>query len=76
MFVVVAIKAKQFPIGPVRRIVVMIVVTVMHSQLAQTPPGEFTCAAPAHPRIKLERLFTISQFPLFARAPSLGNNPV
>ena len=76
MFIVVAVKAQQLPIAPVRRIVVMIVVTVMYGQLAQILPGEFTCAAPTHPRIKLERLFTIALLPLFARATRLGNNPV
>ena len=40
MLVVMAIQAQQFPVTPVRRIVVMIVITVVYGQLMQVFAGE------------------------------------
>ena len=37
VFVVVTVKAQQFPVAAVRRIVLMIVVLVMHGELAKFP---------------------------------------
>ncbi len=50
MLVVVAIQAEQFPVAAIRRIVVVIVIFVVHRQLAQTLTGKLTAASPANPR--------------------------
>ena len=51
MFVVMAVKARQFSVAPVGRVVVVIVVPVMNGQLAQVRARKFAAAATADPRI-------------------------
>ena len=49
VFVIVAVQAEQFPIASVRWIIVMIVVFVMHSQLAQPHSRKLAATSPAYP---------------------------
>lgn len=59
MLVVVAIKAKQFPIAAVHRVVMVIVVAVMDRQFAQVGARESPRATTTHPRIDFQGLFAI-----------------
>src|SRR2546421_7831837 len=47
VLVLMAVNAQQFPIGAVRRIVVVVAVLVMHRELAQPLAGELAGAASA-----------------------------
>lgn len=64
MFVVVAVEAQQFPVASVGRIEIVVVVAVMDSQLMAVGVSEFTCAAPADPRVHFHRLLAIAKIPL------------
>ena len=66
VFVVVAIQTEQFPVTAVRWIVVVIVVFMVHRQLAQARAGKFTPTAAANPREQFERPLAISRFARFA----------
>ena len=68
VFVVVAIDAQQFPGAAIRRVVVVIMITMMHGELLQVYAGELARAASANPRVLLERLFTVAEFALSAVA--------
>ncbi len=53
MLIVVAIKAKQFPVAAIRRIVVVVVVFVMNGKFAQILAAKFAPATGADLRVKL-----------------------
>ena len=76
VLVVVAVEAQQLPVAAVRRIVVVIVVAVMHGQLAQVRARELARAAAADPRIDLQRLLAIALLALLGCAPRVGDDPV
>jgi len=59
VLVVVAIETEQFPVAAVGRIIVVVVVAVMHRQLAQVGAGEFARAAAADPGVDLQRLLAV-----------------
>ena len=69
VFVIVAVKAQQFPVATVRWIVVVIVITMVHRQLRHIAMRKFTHAAPTHPRIHLQRALAVAQIALVGRAP-------
>src|SRR5258706_8610267 len=76
MFVLMAIDAEQLPIAAIERVVVVIVVLVMHRQLAQAHAGEFATTAPANPGIQLERPLSIGGLPFRAIPARLRDHPV
>ena len=45
VLVVVAVEAEEFPVAAVGRVVLVVVVAVMHSQLAKISAGKFPAAA-------------------------------
>ena len=53
MLVFVAVNAQQLPIAAVARIVVVVVILVMHRELAQPLAGEFARASRSDPGVKL-----------------------
>ncbi len=59
VFIIVAVKAQQFPIAAVRGIIVMVVVLVMDREFAQFPACEFAAAPGTDVRMHFERLFAI-----------------
>lgn len=70
MLVIVAIQAKQLPVAAIWGIVIVIVILVMHRQLAQTNTRKLASASPAYPRKQFERLLAIpllTQFTLLSR---------
>jgi hypothetical protein len=69
MFMLVAISAQQLPVAAIRRVVVVIAVFMMNFKQLQIGMGEGTSAAPAHPRIKLQRLRAITFITLVGRTP-------
>src|SRR5471030_3007036 len=73
VLVIVAIQAKELPVAAVRRIVVVVVIAMMDGQLAQVLASELPGAAPADPRIDLERLFAIALPTLQGGAASVGD---
>ena len=76
VFVVMAVKAQQFPVAAIGRVVVVIMVSVMDGQLTQIGVREFAAAATADPWINLQRLLSISQFVLCSGTACLGDNAV
>ena len=76
VLVVVAVQAQELPVAAVRRVVVVVVVAVVDRQLAQVRARERARAAPAYPRIDLERLLAVALPPLERRAPRAGDDAV
>jgi hypothetical protein len=76
VFVFMAIDTEQLPVAAIERIVVVIVVLVMHGQLAQTDTGEFTSAPAANPRKQFERPITIRCLSLTAVPTCVGNHAI
>src|ERR1700733_9793492 len=76
MLVIVAIQAKQLPVAPIRRIVVVVVVAMVNSQLAQILAGELPSAAPADPGVDLESLPAIALPALQGGAAGVGDDLV
>jgi hypothetical protein len=74
VFVVVAIKAEQFPVAAIGGIVVVIMVAMMHGKLGQVSAGEFPLTTAANPRVKFERLFTIGFCALILMATGIADN--
>ena len=68
-----AVQAQQLPIGTVLRVVVVVVVAVVHGQLAQALAGELAGAAAADVRVHLQRLVAVA---FFTRALGLGEDAV
>ena len=62
MLVVVAVDAQELPVAAVRRIIPIIMVFVMHRQLAQFFAGKITAAFCADPGEDLKRLFSVLNF--------------
>ena len=73
VFVVMVVQAQQFPVAAIGRVVVVIVVPVMNSQLAKVGVCEFAAAATADPRIDLERLLSVTLFALCSSTACLGH---
>jgi len=74
VFVIVAVKAQQFPVASIGRIVVVIVVTMVYCKLRHIGVREFAHAAPTHPRIHFQRALAIAQLALVGRASCVGHN--
>jgi len=72
VLVVVAVQAQQLPVAAVGRIVVVVVVLVVHRELAQARAGELAPAASADPGVELERPLAVAGLALGSGAPSLG----
>src|SRR5688572_18851142 len=62
MLIVVAVQAEQLPVAAVRRIVAVVVIPMVDGQLAQVGIGELAGAAPADPRVNLQRLLAVGRF--------------
>src|SRR5438477_12889914 len=73
VFVVMAVQARQCPVAAIGRVVVVIVVPVMNSQLAKVGVCEFAAAATADPRIDLERLLSVTLCALCSSTACLGH---
>jgi len=76
VFVVVAVQAQQFPVAAIGRVVVVIVIPVMDGQFTHVGARELAGAAPADPRVDLQRLFPVAPFALLGRAPGFGDDAV
>jgi hypothetical protein len=76
VFIVVAIKAQQFPVAAIGRVVVVVVVSMMHRQLAQVGMREFAGTTAADPRIDLEGALPIALFALLGVAARVSHQPV
>jgi hypothetical protein len=76
VFIIVTVETEQLPITAVRGIVVMIMIPMMHGQLSQVFTREFSCTAPAHPGVHLQRLFAVTLLTILAVTPGIGNNLV
>jgi len=64
MLVVVTVKAEQFPVAAVGRIIVVVVIPVVYRQLAQFFALEFAAAPAADMGEELQGLFTVPGLPL------------
>ena len=76
VLIVVAVETQQFPVAPVGRIVVVVVIFVMDRELAKFLALEFAPTARADPGVNLERLLPITLLSLLAAAAGLSDNPV
>src|SRR6266513_5101071 len=76
VFVVVAIQTQQLPVAAIGRVVVVIVVSVVDGQFAHVGASELAGAAPADPRVDLQRLFPVAPFALLGGATGFGNDAV
>jgi hypothetical protein len=77
MLIVVAVETEQFPVAPVMRIVVVVVVLVMDRELVQFLAVKFASAVSTDPRKHFERLLSIGLLQLSLGAPchaSLGED--
>ena len=75
VLIVVAVETQQFPVAPVGRIVIVVVIFVMDRELAKFLALEFAPTARADPGVNLERLLPITLLPLLPAKPSLRDNP-
>src|SRR5690242_8873338 len=76
MFILMAVGAEQLPVAPIRRIIVMIVVAVMHFQQLEIAMGELAGASSAYPGIDLECLLAIPLGALLTRAPRFSDDSI
>ena len=76
VFVVMAVQAEEFPVTPIRWVVVVIVMPVMDCQFAKVGAGEFAGAATADPRIDYERLLAVALFALCSSAASVRHDTI
>src|SRR5688500_13038624 len=60
VLVVVAVHAQELPVAAVGRIVGVVVVTVVDCQFLQIGAGELARAAPADPRVHLQRALAVA----------------
>ena len=77
VLIVVAVETEQFPVAPVMRIVVVVVVLVMDRELVQFLAVKFASAVRTDPRKHFERLLSIGLLQLSLGAPchaSLGED--
>ncbi len=75
VFIIVAVNAQQLPVAPVRGIVVMVVVFMVHREFAQTLAAELATTTAANPWEKFEGALPITGFPFFPDTPRLRNTP-
>lgn len=62
MFIIMAEQAEKFPVRSILRVVIVVVVAVVHRQLAQAFAGELAGAAAAHVRVHFQGLVTVAHF--------------
>jgi hypothetical protein len=66
------VETKQFPIAPVTRIVVVVMVFVMDGEFPQPLAFELSAAARTYWRIHFQRLLAVTLHPNLSFASSLG----
>ena len=76
VFVIVAINAEEFPVASIRRVMVVIVILVVHSELDHVGAIEFARATPANPRVELQCLFAVGLLARFLTAACFGDDVV
>lgn len=76
MLVVMTVKAQQFPIAAIRRVVVVVVIAMMDGELAQVGAREFPRTPTADPWIDLQRLLTIALGAPIGRVARFCNDAV
>jgi hypothetical protein len=76
MLVLVAVRAQEFPVAPIGRIVVVVVIAMVDFQKLQIRVGELAGATTADPGIDLERSLAIARGALFTGAPRFGDDAV
>lgn len=74
MLVVVAVHTEQFPVAPIRRVVMVVVVLVMNGQFAQVLAREIPPAATAHMWKHGQRLFAVALFAFRFPPTDVGEN--
>jgi len=73
VFVFMAVKAQQFPVASVRRIVVMIVVFMVHGEFAQTLAAELSATTAANLWEKFKGAFPVTVLPFLLDTARLRN---
>jgi hypothetical protein len=73
VLIVVAIKAEQFPVASVGRIIVVVVVPVVDRELTQFLSFEFPTAPTTYMGKVLQRLLAVALLPKFPGAPGISD---
>jgi len=73
MLVVMTVDAKEFPVAPIRRIVVMVMVLVVNRELLELFALELAAASAADMREKLQSAFAVGLLALLLMFSCLGN---
>jgi hypothetical protein len=76
MLMFVAVNAEQFPVAAIGRIVIVIVVFVMHRELAKLLALKFAGAAATDRRKKFQGLFPVSRLALLLLPAHFGDHAV
>jgi len=76
VLVVVAVHAQQFPVAAIGWVVVMIMVAVVDGQFPHVEAGELAAAAPADPRVDLQRAFPVALLALLGSATGFGDDAI
>jgi hypothetical protein len=74
MFVVMAIQTQQFPVAAIARIVVVIMIAMVNSELTKVLVVEFSSASATNPWVKLQSLFPVTALALIHVAPGGRDN--
>ena len=74
MLILVTVETQQLPIASVWRVIVVVVILVMHGELAKSYSGKVAPAPPAHGRKQPQRTGSVAAVAPFAISASLGND--
>jgi hypothetical protein len=71
MFIVMAVNAQKFPVAPVGRVIVMVVVPVVNREFLEPLAVKFPAAMAADPGEKFQGPFPVGVFPFLLGAQGL-----
>jgi hypothetical protein len=74
MLIVMTVNAKELPVAPIGRVVVVVVIPMVNRKLTKPFAGKFTPAARTDPWKQFERFLPVFLFPLLSAAPGIGNH--
>jgi hypothetical protein len=76
VFIVVAVEAKVLPIAPVRRVVLVVVILMVHGKEVKIMAVEFPAAPGTDPGMNSQRLLSVSFKTLILSLPGSSDNAI
>lgn len=76
VLVIVAVDAQQFPIASIRRVIAVVVITVMDGKLVHRRAVELTSAPPTNPRVNFECAFPVAVITTLRRASRVEHEAI